>query len=390
MTTSADNEAPIRGQSRIADRLRGPVGAPTRPLRQRVRLPLMLAGPIVVAIGASWWYLTSGRYVSTDDAYVQAARTMISTDVSGRVSAVKVRDNEHVKAGQVLFELDPKTFQITVDGASAQLATARLQIASLKAVYGQKKADEQAAEDTLSYQQRDYDRQKRLAGSGVASQAQLEQSANALQLARQKVAAIRHDIGNTLAQIGGDPEIPVDQHPLVQNAQATLDRALIDLGHCIIRAPENGIVTKVEQLQRGYYVNSGAPVFSMISERVWVEANFKETELTYMRPGQEATVDIDTYPGVVFRAKVDSMSPGTGLTFSLLPPENATGNWVKVVQRLPVRLTLEGVDMSATPLRAGLSATVDVDTKHRRPWMIWVENSFARLFGSARAGEGKK
>ncbi|HZT89494.1 MAG TPA: HlyD family secretion protein [Stellaceae bacterium] len=381
MTTSTENEAPVRGAQRISDTVRSVIGTHRRPLRQRLRLPLMLLGPLLVILAGLWWYLTSGRYVSTDDAYVQAARTAISTDVSGRVIAVEVHDNQRVAKGQVLFRLDPTTFRIAVDDAKAQLASARLQVEALKAIYRQKMADEKAAEDTLAYQQREYERQKRLLASGIASQAQADQAANALEIARQKVASTQHDIGNTLAQLGGNADIAVDQHPTVLRAQAQLARTEVDLRDTIIRAPENGIVTKVEQLQVGDYVNTATPVFSLISDRVWVEANFKETELTHMRVGQEATVEVDTYPDLVFHAKVVSLSPGTGLTFSLLPPENATGNWVKVVQRLPVRLALENVD-GGTPLHAGLSATVEVDTHYKRPWMAWIET---HLLGSAQA-----
>ena len=163
-------------------------------------------------------------------------------------------------------------------------------------------------------------------------------------MARQRVASTQHDIGNVLAQLGGNPDIPVDEHPMVQRAQAVARGRQVDLNDTVIRAPDDGIVTKVEQLQVGDYITAATPVFSLMSDRVWVEANFKETELTHMRAGQEATVEVDTYPGVEFHGKVGSLSPGTGLTFSLLPPENATGNWVKVVQRLPVRLSLENAD----------------------------------------------
>jgi membrane fusion protein (multidrug efflux system) len=347
----------------------------------------MLAGPIVVLIGASWWYLTSGRYVSTDDAYVQAARTMISSDIAGRVVAVLVHDNERVAKGQELFRLDDRPYRIAVDEATAQLATARLQVQALKATYRQKLSDVAAAEDTLAYQQREYDRQRQLAASGVASRATFDQVQNALQMARQKVASTQADLANTLAQLSGNPDIPVDSHPSVQRAQATLDKAELDLSYTSVKASEPGIVTKVDQLQVGSYVTASTPVFSMVSKRVWIEANFKETELTYMRPGQTATVEIDTYPGVEFNATVESLSPGTGLTFSLLPPENATGNWVKVVQRLPVRLALE--DPRNRLLHAGLSATVEVDTQYRRPWLVWLDRTTSRLFGTARAGEAQ-
>jgi membrane fusion protein, multidrug efflux system len=348
----------------------------------------MLAGPIVVLLAASWWYLTSGRYVSTDDAYVQAARTMISADISGRVVAVAVHDNQRVDKGQLLFQLDDRPYRIAVEEAKATLAAARLQVEALKATYRQKLADAKGAEDTLEYQQREFDRQRQLAASGVAARSTFDQVQNALQVARQKVASTQSDVANTLAQLGGNPNLPPEQHPSVQRAQAALDKAELDLSYTMVKASEPGIVTKVDQLQIGSYVNASTPVFSMISKRVWIEANFKETELTHMRAGQTATVEIDTYPGVVFDATVESLSPGTGLTFSLLPPENATGNWVKVVQRLPVRLSLQ--DPKERSLHAGLSATVEVDTQHRRPWLVWLQQKTGLFSGTAQAGEAPK
>ena len=389
MTTSTDGEAPPPLLRRVFGDRRGRLTAPTRPLRQRVRLPLMLAGPIVVAVMASWWYLTSGRYVTTDDAYIQAARTMISADVNGRVLAVEVHENQRVTKGQVLYRLDPNAYQVQVNDAKAQLGVARLQVEALKATYQQKVADNKGAQETLDYAQREYDRQKKLLGSGVASQQQFDQASNSLEVARQRVASTKHDIGNVLAQLGGNPDVPVNDHPAVQRTQAVVDAKQIDLNDTVIRAPENGIVTKVEQLQVGDYITAATPVFSLVSDRLWVEANFKETELTYMRTGQDATVEIDTYPGIEFHAKLASLSPGTGLTFSLLPPENATGNWVKVVQRLPVRLALDNIGAD-TPLHAGLSVTVEVDTHHKRPWLDWLERGYDRFFGSARAAETKR
>jgi membrane fusion protein (multidrug efflux system) len=385
---TTETETQVRGGLR---RVFGDRGAPvaTRPsksLRQRLRLPLMLAGPLVVLIAAGWWYLTSGRFVSTDDAYVQAARTMISADISGRVVAISVKDNQRVAKGQELFKIDDRPYRIAIEEAKAQLAAARLQVEAMKATYRQKLAEEKGAEDTLDYQTREYDRQRQLAAAGVAARATFDQVQNALQMAKMKVTSSQSDLANMLAQLGGNPDIPVDDHPTVQRALAALDKAQLDLSYTVVRAAESGIVTKVDQLQVGSYVNAATPVFSLVSDRVWVEANFKETELTHMRAGQDATVEIDTYPGVVFHAKVASLSPGTGLTFSLLPPENATGNWVKVVQRLPVRLILDDPP-SDVPLHAGLSATVDVDTHYRRPWMVWAENTAARVFGTARAGE---
>ena len=389
MTTSTEGPAPAPLLRRVFGDRRGRLSTPTRPLRQRVRMPLMVLGPAVVAIAAFWWYVTSGRYVETDDAYIQAARTVISADVAGRVMTIEVQDNQRVTKGQVLYRLDPAYLQAALNDAQAQLGVARLQVQALKATYQQKLADNKSAQETLDYSQREYDRQKKLLGSGVASQSQFDQASNALEVARQRVASSQQDINNVLAQLGGNPDVPVNDHPMVQRAQAVLDQKQIDLNDTVIRAPENGTVTKVEQLQVGDYMTAATPVFSLMSDRLWVEANFKETELTHMRPGQDATVEVDTYPGVEFHAKVSSLSPGTGLTFSLLPPENATGNWVKVVQRLPVRLALDNVDADI-PLHAGLSVTVSVDTHHRRPWMVWVERSYDRFFGTARAAETKQ
>jgi membrane fusion protein (multidrug efflux system) len=386
MTTSTEGQAPAPLLRRVFGDRRGRLGTPTRPLRQRLRLPLMVAGPAVVILAGLWWYVTSGRYVETDDAYIQTARTMISADVSGRVMSVEVHDNERVTKGQVLYRLDPHSYQVAVDDAKAQLGIARLQVEALKSTYQQKVADNKAAQETLDYSQREYERQKKLLGSGVASQSQFDQASNALEVARQKVASTQHDIGNVLAQLGGNPDIPVAEHPMVQRAQAIVDAHMIDLNDTVIHAPANGTVTKVEQLQVGDYITGATPVFSMMSDRLWVEANFKETELTHMRPGQDATVSVDTFPDAEFHAKVASLSPGTGLTFSLLPPENATGNWVKVVQRLPVRLTLDTSDTDAL-LHAGLSVTVSVDTHYRRPWMVWLERGYDRFFGTARAAE---
>ena len=369
MTSAVENES----SSTIGARRAGADGRPAimgsrRSLRQRARLPLMLAGPLVVMLAAGYWYLTGGRYVSTDDAYVQAARVAISTDISGRVVEIDVHDNDRVTAGQVLFRIDQRPFVIAVEEAKAQLATVRFQIHAMKATYHQKRADARATEAMVDYQQHEFERQQRLVASGTASQQQFEQARQAYETGRQQLASKQQDVAVALANIGGDPDIPLEQHPMVQHAQAALDRAELNLSYTVINAPENGIVTKVEQLQVGDYVTASTPLFSLMStDRVWVEANFKETELTHMRPGQAATVE--------------SLSPGTGLTFSLLPAENATGNWVKVVQRLPVRLSIDHLDPE-TPLHAGLSATVEVDTKHRRPWLNRVGRLFGWLAGS--------
>ncbi len=387
MTTSAQEEAPTL--SRRAGIEARPGLLPKKSWRQRLRLPLMLLGPLIVVLGGGYWYLTTGRYVSTDDAYVQSAKVSISTDVSGRVDKIYVRDNQPVRAGDILFSLDQRPFLIAVAEAKAQLAAVRLQVEAMKATYRQKLAEARAAEATVAYEKADFERQKQLLASGTASKQQYDRANQLLQTDSAQLVSKEQDVANTLASLGGDPDLPVHKHPMVQHAQAALDRAELNLSYTIVRAPETGVVTKVEQLQTGEYVNASTPLFSLMStDRVWVEANFKETELTHMRPGQSAMVTVDTYPDVVFPARVESLSPGTGLTFSLLPAENATGNWVKVVQRLPVRLSIEKSDPRA-PLHAGLSATVEVDTRYRRPWLDRVDNLLAWLAGtnSSRAAE---
>jgi membrane fusion protein (multidrug efflux system) len=329
---------------------------------QRLRWPLMVLAPLVVIAGGAYLYVTGGRYQSTDDAYTQAATVSVSANVAGRVVAVYVRDNAVVQRGSTLFTLDEAPFRIAVSDAAAHLAATRLQIESLKSTYRQRQVELRAARDTLSFAQTQYDRQKRLLASGIASQTQFDQASHALDTARQEVANVQQQIGVALANLGGDADIAPDSHPLVEEAQAALDRAKLNLSYTMIKAPIDGVVTKVEQLQIGDYIAASAPVFALVSTLdMWIEANFKEVQLAQMRTGQTATVKIDRFPGRQFSARVASVSPGTGSQFSLLPPENATGNWVKVVQRVPVRLHLTGID-PAFFLQAGLSADVTVDT----------------------------
>jgi membrane fusion protein (multidrug efflux system) len=332
------------------------------------RWMLMGGGVLVALVAALWYYLATGRYVSTDDSSVQAAQATISANVPGRVIELDLHDNQNVQRGDVLFRLDDRLFRIAVEEAQAKLASARMQIAAAKATYRHQLSDQAAARDTLAYQQHEYERQQRLLQSGISSRAQFEQVQHAVQLAQSQLNSAQQQAGSVLALLGGNPDLPLDAHPVVMQAQAVLDRANLDLSYTVIRAPDDGVVARVEQLQVGDYINAATPVFGLVSSRdVWVEANFKEDDLTYMRAGQSAVIRIDAYPGHRFRAQVASLSPGTGAQFSLLPPENATGNWVKVVQRVPVRLQLEAGEFSdSTPLHAGLSAEVTVDTQHHR------------------------
>jgi membrane fusion protein, multidrug efflux system len=347
---------------------------------QRWRWPLILVAPIAVLAGA-YFYFTSGRYESTDDAYTQAATVSISANVSGRVKEVDVHDNQFVQRGTILFRLDDAPFRIAVSDAMAHLAATRLQVESLKSTYQQRQVELRAARDTQSYAQRQFDRQTRLLASGISSQAQFDQASHALDAARQQVANVQQQIGVALADLDGNPDIAPERHPLVEQAQAALDRAQLNLSYTVISAPIDGVAAKVEQLQVGDYIAASAPVFALVSTRdVWIEANFKEVQLAHMRVGQAATIKIDRYPSRKFRAQVTSVSPSTGSQFSLLPPENATGNWVKVVQRVPVRLQLEGVDAGFI-LQGGLSADVTVDTGSR-------DRSIAAATGTSAVGPG--
>lgn len=334
------------------------------------RKSLLVAGPALLGAIALVLYLTGGRYISTDDAYVQIAKVQVSANISGRLIEIAVRDNQMVRAGTVLFRLDPARFEIAVREAQAQLAAARLKIQALQAAYRERQADQKAAEDLLAYQQREYDRQHTLEESGISSRAQLDQSAHDLAAVRQKLAAARQQTASALSELGGDPDAAADSQPGVRQAQAVLDRARLDLSYATVRAPMDGIVTKVEQVQVGNYIEAAAPLFALMSSRnIWVEANFKETDLAQLHPGQSAEFSVDAYPGEIFRGTVESASPGTGSSFALLPPENSSGNWVKVVQRLPVRLTIEAKE--GLPLRAGMSVGATVDTGRRRISTLW-------------------
>jgi membrane fusion protein (multidrug efflux system) len=332
----------------------------------RHRKVLLIAGPALAAVLILIFYLAGGRYVSTDDAYIQSKRVDISANISARLDALYVHDNQAVGKGTILFRLDPRRFEVAVREAEAQLAASRLRVQSLQATYRERLADQTAAQDTLTYQQREYDRQVKLAEAGISSGAQLEQSAHDLAATRQKLAAAREQSASAFAELNGDPNASPESQPMVKQALAALERANLELSDTVIRAPVDGVVTKVEQIQVGDYVQAAAPLFALVSTKdVWVEANFKETDLTHIHPGQTATFSLDAYPDEKFTAQVQSVSPGTGSSFSLLPPENSSGNWVKVVQRLPVRLSIVSRPENLS-LNAGMSAVVSVDTGRRR------------------------
>ena len=328
----------------------------------------MLGVPILFAVIGAAYYFAEEPYVWTNDAFVRAAKITVNARVAGQAVDIAVHDNQRVKQGQILFQIDPEPYQIAVDQAEARLASARLQIDGLKATYRQQQAELQSAKDSMGYAEREYDRKKALVANDFTPREVYDQTETTLKVARQHVTSIEEQIANTVVALNGDPNIEVDRHPTVRAAKALLDRARLDLSYASVTAPDDGVVTRVDDLQVGNFVNPGTAVFSLLSShRIWIEANFRETGLTYMRPGQEATISVDAYPGSKFKAHVVSMSPGTGSDFAVLPPENATGNWVKVVQRLPVRLELDQLDPDR-PLFSGISVTALVDTGRRRSW----------------------
>ena len=333
--------------------------------KRSLRKPLLLAAPIIILFGALFFYLHGGRYEATDDAFLNSGLVSVSPNVAGRVIAVEVHNNQVVHKGQVLFRIDPAPFQAAVAEAQAQLNDAITGVGALRANYRQGQADLAAAQAKLAYAQREAARQKELVAEGISSQAQYDQAQLAVQTAQRGIQATNQSNASIAASLTGNVNAPTAQQPTVQRAKAALDRAQLDLSYTVIRAAQDGIVSRVDQLQVGDYVTAGKPVFSQVGDHVWVEANFKENQLQYMRLGQPATIKVDAFPDLKLKGHVSSFSPGTGNAFSVLPAENATGNWVKVVQRLPVEIAIDNPP-ATVPLHAGLSVEATVDTGHKR------------------------
>jgi membrane fusion protein (multidrug efflux system) len=347
-----------------ADKAKAPL-APTGAERMaRLRAPLMVGGVAVVAIVAGYVYLTGGRYESTDDAYSQAAGVDVSANIAGRVIEVDVKEGQMVKAGQVLFRLDPAPFDIAIASGQAQVADARQQLQSQLAAYKQRQLDVKNAEDAAAYAERERARNKELLAAGAVSQAEYDQAQRQADAAKLAVGTSQQALAQALAGLGGKADQTIDAHPAVRQANATLARADLNKAWTFIRAPQDGRVTKVEQLQVGDYINAATPTFHLVTGTPWVEANFKENQLKHMRVGQPATVKIDAYAGYRCKGRVASIAPATDQTFSMLPAQNASGNWVKVVQRLPVRIEFS-CDPALVPA-AGLSTGIKVDTGFKR------------------------
>lgn len=350
--------------------------APPRPRRRPVRLILFLLLPVVLIAGL-YWYVTGGAIVTGDDAYIDAEKTGISTDVAGFLRELDVHENQHVTQGQMLFQLGGRAFRIRLADAQAQVGEVRDQLNAEKASYGQMQAEIKEAEVELAYNQREFQRQAFLGGQHVASAAQLDAARRDLDASEQKIASLHEQLLGIAASLNGDPNAPVEQNPKYLAAVAQRDEAQREVNDTYVRAPFSGIVTDVPAVAVGRYLPASTVAFYLVdTDHVWVEANPKETELTWVRPGQAATVTVDTYPGQKWRGTVASISPAAAQEFSLLPSENTSGNWVKVVERIPIRVRVDTSDSSLPPLRAGMSVEVAIDTGHPRGWPHFITALF--------------
>jgi membrane fusion protein, multidrug efflux system len=324
------------------------------------RVALMAGVPLLLLAGGGWFWLSGGRYEETDNAYVQQSKLSLSADVSGRVSQVMVHDNEIVKAGDVLFVIDPQPFQIALSQSEAALASARVNVEQLKVSVGTAQAQLKAAEDTLAIRQASFDRTTSLVNQGVNANSSLDDSRLELQQANSAVDLANQQMAAATAALAGNAEIPTDDHPMVQAALAAVEQAQRNLTKTTVVAPAGGIVSNVSSLNVGQFIAAGAMIAALVeTDDTWIQANFKETQLAELKVGQPVEVRLDAY-GEPLHGTVDSFGAATGSEFALIPAQNATGNWVKVVQRVPVRIALS--DASSETLRTGMSATVTVDT----------------------------
>jgi membrane fusion protein, multidrug efflux system len=336
-------------------------------LRRLRRALLLVVLPLLALVGGVAFYLTGGRYVTTDDAYVGAQKVLITPDISGKVENIVVREGQHVNAGDVLFEIDPVPFRLAVQQAKATLDTARTNYDNLVSnikIYSQMG---DLGQQGVDLKQRDVERKSSLVKSNAGSQLDLDNSATSLVTAQAQLEFVKQQISTAKNQLLGNPELPLDQFPPYALAKAALDQAQRNLDHAVLRAPMSGTATQVDNIQLGRFVAAGTPILSVIDDsKPWVDANPKESDFTYVAVGQPVTVEVDAFPDHVFKGTVGSLSPGTGAQFAILPPQNATGNFVKVVQRVPLRVTLDAGDKMVRKLKAGMSSDVSIDTGHRR------------------------
>lgn len=339
---------------------------PEAPTARRpwMRFALLLSVPLlIIAVGAYFW-LTSGEFVSTDNSYIQQDKVSVSADVGGRIVEVAVRENQQVKKGDLLFRIDPEPYRLAVEQANAALANAQVQVQTLKTEYQGKGADIEGARIAIRAAQEDFDRQSALMARGFTTRAAYLNSQHALQQTQVQLLNAQAQAAEARAKLQTGSAVP-GVNPQIAAARAQLDQALLNLKRTEVRAPASGTISQSERLQVGNQMVQGLPALSIVvGERTWVEANFKETQLNQIRVGQPAEVKIDAYSGLKLKGHVWSFGAGTGSEFSVLPAQNANGNWVKVTQRVPVRIAID--ESSPRPLIAGLSAHVTVDVRHER------------------------
>ncbi len=344
--------------------------------RQWTRWALFALLPLVLIV-AGYWYVTGGQVMSTDDAYVNAEKVGISTDVSGMVQDVDVTNNQYVTAGQILYRLDPRQFQIAVDSAKANLAQVALTLDAMKQDYKRMLSDVAAQQAQVDLDQTNYNRAEMLLHNGAGTQATYDQAKYALQTDTSKLQSLREQTQVQLARLGGNADTATTELPQYLQAKAQLDEAQRQLNDTVVKTPFSGIVTDVPATAPGRYLAASTTAFYLVdTDHVWVDAQPKETELTHVRAGQAATVTVDTYPNAVWQATVQSISPAAAQEFALLPAQNTSGNWVKVVQRVPMRIRLDTSDKTLPPLRAGMSVVVNVDTGHARGFPDFLTSWF--------------
>lgn len=339
--------------------------------RRWIRAVLLWGLPLLAVLGGLYWYGSGGRYASTDDAYVKQERVDVTPQIGGDVREVRVVENAKVHAGEVLLVLDDALLKVAVLRAEAALAAARLEVESLRAGYREKTGEVAVARRASEYSLRELDRQDELARRKLVPQSTLDAARRSRDIAVGSIDVLELQLGQIRTRLGGDPGIPVDRHPTVLAAAAELEKARVDLSRTVIYAPRNGIVSHLPQV--GDRVEAGRPALAIMAEGgLWLEANFKETDLEWVRPGQPVSFEVDTYPAERWSGRVESIAQATGAEFSVLPPQNASGNWVKVVQRVPVRVAID-TRPGQPPLRSGMSVTVEIDTGAHRRFDRWFK-----------------